>query len=87
MLKIQVQCSGTEKEQKIWDAETFATLVFPALSLEGCPSFLNVNRFLLAHGDSKKDGIERSKFLWNRLFDMRMLWELSNANFDLVPLF
>jgi len=65
----------------------FAALVFPVLSLDGCPSSLNSSRFLLAHGDGKKDGIERSKFLWDRLFDMMMLWELSNANFDLVLLF
>lgn len=54
----------------------FAALVFPVLSLDGCPSSLNSNRFLLAHGDGKKDGIERSKFLWDRLFDMMMLWEI-----------
>lgn len=40
----------------------------------GYSRFLNIHRSLIAYGDTKKDGLKRSKYLWNGLFDMMILW-------------
>lgn len=52
----------------------------------GYTRFLDIRRVLLAYDDTNKDSLERSKYLWKGLFDIVILWELSEANFDLVSL-